>query len=323
MSCHKENIPLQDEYLTMSVPIEVVTDNMPASASRVAGDPGKDDEIPPPTNIYVFSWIKTSASTWQLIHAKRENLTADDWEYSLGTNQEDQDSHYKLKNNIVLKFTESVTGANESEQIGRTYVIATHRVLTNEQLNAITTAAYAAVLTSATALSFNTSPDAVLQNATLDLTGWTNLELRDLYTTPYGYDSGLITYSSTETDRAVHSKTRLYHCAAKIDFTWEVVKSLQETTSINNIVVTTLPTTCKLFKPTDNPAGTSQVTINTKTDTKWIGREYIYALQPPAGTITYNVDFTGTRTDIIGRTFTPASLNSTFTGWYRIVALVK
>ena len=125
---------------------------------------------------------------------------------------------------------------------------------------------------------------------------------------------------------------RLYHCAAKYDFTWEVAAALQGTTSLSSITLRNLPTTCRVFQPTQNPAGTATRTVigNAEADNRltpanqWIGRAYTYALQPPAGTVDYTVTFAGSASRPQKEaSFTPALLNDTYTGWYRIIANIE
>ncbi len=55
---------------------------------------------------------------------------------------------------------------------------------------------------------------------------------------------------------------------------------------------------------------------------KWIGRQYIYALQPATADINYRVTFEGGRA-AASRTFDVTNPNTLFTGWYRIIATAK
>ncbi len=136
------------------------------------------------------------------------------------------------------------------------------------------------------------------------------------------------------------STVKLYHVAAKVDFTWEIPSSLRSTVEMEKIECSALPTTCKVFVPTDNPAGTgtslviAPTTLSASTPAnyvnegnKWIGRAYAYMLQPPSpGAVSYTVTFggTGQRPTSAGMITPPtATYNTTFTGWYRVVADVK
>lgn len=331
-ACNNDDAPETTSSIAFSVPIEIVTSNLPTNGSRVTGDPGLNDELPPPSCLYFFAWMQSTATKYELIYKSITGLTTDYWTYSLGTDSEDKNSRYKLKNNAVLPFKTSVLTQANGTQIGRIYVIASSKALDNTQLQAITTATYQSVLTSTEAVSFTSSPDATLQAATASFADWTSLDLRDLYSNPIGDDAvdannvgnGRVVFDSNAEGGIQCGTIRLYHCAAKIDYTWEIDKAQQTTTSVNSITVKSLPTTCKVFEPTKNPSTTvTTQNITATTDTKWLGRGYFYALQPQNGSLTYDVDFNGSHADITDRTFTPSSLNPTFTGWYRVIATVQ
>lgn len=328
-SCGNDDIPEVSKAFSLSVPVELFTSNTLADGTRVTGDPGFDDELQPPTCLYVFAWMQSAASSYELVYSGKTALTADDWSYMLGTNSEDKSSRYKLKNNITLNFNSSVTAQPNGTQVGKIYAVASSKPLTDGQLQSITTAAYKSVLTSSQAVAFDTSPDNTLKAASLSFADWTSSDLRDLYSNPindtatdaYGTGNGNVVFDSSSGGGVRCGEIRLYHCAAKIDYTWEVPAEMRAETSISSIKVTGLPTDCKIFEPTANPASpVTTHTITTAVDSKWIGREYFYALQPKTGAITYDVDFAGSRTDIAGRVFAPASVNKTFTGWYRVIA---
>ena len=166
-------------------------------------------------------------------------------------------------------------------------------------------------------------------------------DLKDIYSTPYNDQSNPV--QSTDNGLIVGadgtltcSTVKLYHVAAKVDFTWEVPTSLQQTTELASITCTGLPTTCKVFEPTGNPttATTNCLVLGSSSDSatpitevnagnKWLGRAYTYVLQPSSGTINYTVTYGGTsgKKETTAK-FTPASVNNVFTGWYRIIATV-
>ncbi len=200
----------------------------------------------------------------------------------------------------------------------------------------------------------SSNPKDKIQTLEIDCSNTTNWPsaklqdyLRDLYSTPLGDDgkaydhaNGEIYYepgiSGSNTGAVTHAAVRLYHAAAKIDFKWEVASVLQPTTAINSITVKSLPTLCKIFKPTENPTtNTTVYTIGSGSDAnipivagnQWIGREYFYALQPAGGAIDYTVTFKAlngsTARAGINTTFTPVAVSDVFTGWYRILATVN
>ncbi len=324
--------------LTLDVPVELVVSNMPVDGARAMGDPGMDGVLPPPANIYVFAWMQISSGQWNVYCGKTEGLTAGDWEYTAGEDADFPNSRYLLKKNVPVKFgSSSVTGAGDLT-IGRIYAIAANRKFTDEQLRTML-GAYSDAVGSSMAIQVSASPDATLQavQAVFD-SDWKSADYRDLYSTPAAdtnvdendenkLTNGEIKYIAA--DNAVkQGHIRLYHVAAKYDFTWEIDADLQSATSVNSITVTGLPTVCNIFKPTTNTAGTAQLSLTTadggiNTGNKWIGRECIYGLQRADATLNYTVTFAGTANrPQAERTFTPANPNTIFTGWYRVLATV-
>lgn len=328
-SCSSEEPVGAKQGLRLSVPVQLVTSNVFEATSRVTGDPGLDDELAPPSNLYLFAWVQTASSAYELYYTAVTGLTPADWTYTLGSTTEDADSRYQFKTVLDLPFQSSVIAANHGDLIGRIYAIATQRALSETELQTIISP-NTSVLASAESVELSASPDAGLRNATLSLADWSSDELRDLYSNPLadtGTDAnqignGQIVCDSSLSIRARCGTVRLYHCAAKVDFKWEMDASLRDSESVNRIVIRDLPTSCKLFAPTDNPAAeTDNVTIPTATDTKWTGREYRYVLQPPTGAISYSVYFNQGRVPT-SKVFSPVIVNRTFTGWYRIVARI-
>lgn len=329
-ACSSNDLQEEPNALRLSVPVQLVMSNSIYNATRATGDPGIDDELQPPVNLYLFAWVQTTASRYELYYTAKTGLTAADWTYSLGNDSEDQDSRYKLNTNVELPFQSSISSAKDGDMVGRVFAIATTRALTDGQLQSIA-AYYSAALTSSTSIVSDRSPDPIFQNATASFEGWSSDDLRDLYSNPvaddtkdaYGAGNGQIVYDSSADGKARCGTIRLYHCAAKIDFTWEMDASLRATKSVHSIVIHGLPTSCMLFAPTYNPDDYyTEVTINTDMDTKWIGREYRYVLQPAIGGINYSVYFNNQESDPTNKLFSPVTINRVYTGWYRIVARI-
>lgn len=330
-ACSNDEPALQRQVSTLSVPIEVAVSTPDVSVSRALGDPGLDDELPPPANLYVLAWLETADSKYELTYKAFTGLTTADWEYQQGALQEDADARYRLRNKVILPFKSAARPGTTGTPVGRVYAIASTRALTDVQLKAITTATYESVIGATEAKTFTTSADATLQAAVLDCAGWTGVELRDLYTNPAGdlrtdaggVGNGRVIYDTGVEGGVRCGEVRLYHCAAKIDFLWEVAATLRPATYVNSITVKQLPTVCRLFDPVHNPdAATTMLSITTTPGSRWIGREYDYALQPATGTLTYDVDLEN-KTDVANRTLVPGSLNNVFTAWYRVVANVQ
>ena len=181
--------------------------------------------------------------------------------------------------------------------------------------------------------------------------------LRDLYGTPVHQvaDNQL----SVDANGIVDSPggtVRLYHCAARVDMTWEVAAyddagnvdydntlDLQSTTALKGIELQGLPTSLKVFQPTQNVAtgGTYDALLAHSTvdavskitpGNQWIGRAVAYVTQPNTsgkgtdGKIGYGVSFSnpsgGTeKSDVTSST--PSATNTYYTTWYRVNARIK
>jgi hypothetical protein len=339
------------QRLTIKVPVEVVTDHAVQFGTRAAaiGDPGYDDELPYPTNLYIWAWVQVASSRWELLFQKYEGLTATDWTYKQNTTgTEDQSSRYDLQREVTLSYESPVIGAASGVQVGRVYAVASNKALTQIQLEAISGDTYKSVITATTAQSFTTSPDATLQAATLNTAGWTSTDLRDFYSNPLGDTgtdasgilNGRVISRPSNTYHVEVGTVRLYHCAAKADFTWEVAESLRPTTWVKTITITNVPTVCTVFNPTHNAISdiaTTTETITTDMGSQWIGREYRYVLQQGVGSLadltsingnlSYKVEFgapaTATPRSTVSTAFVPIGLNQVFTGWYRVRATVQ
>lgn len=326
---------VQEPSVTLTVPIELVVSNRQVAGTRTTGDPGLDDELSPPAHLYVFAWVYGADGNYTVYYTHRDGLTSTDWTYTLGTDSEDASARYRLNEKLVIPSVVSVKQSNDGDQVGRIYAIATNKELTAEQLKTIA-GSYASVVTATPGTddistgSFDTSPDYTLAQATIPLGDWTSDDLRDLYTTPYadpnkdnqGVGNGYIVYDSSSANKILCGTVRLYHCAAKVDFTWEMDASLRASTSVNSIVISDLPTSCTLFAPTNNPDDIyKEETITTDVGSQWTGREYRYVLQPSIGDITYSVYFNGDR-EPTSKTFSPVTIDRVFTGWYRVVAKI-
>ncbi len=342
--------PQAEETITLEIPIYWTPEVGGTERGGRVGDPGVDDECPTPPNIYIFTWLKEDETKYLLHYDKKENLRKEAW-----IPADDRSGSYMLADNysFVLRLPTPYNYNYENGyQVGRTYAIATgdgcH--LTDEQVRNITGFDITAGETAETTIDILNR----LENALLDTGEWTrNSFYRDLYSTPHNDDTeylngkfqtdggikeeyfiknGYIIYS-TEIDpknRSVfHGDVHLYHAAAKIDFQWEVAADLRSTTAIESITVTGLPTTCRIFRPTQNPSDAATQSLAINDGNRWIGREYCYQLQPANGAISYSVAFKdvdgdGTKKDAITPIFPkPVPFNEVFTGWYRIVATVK
>lgn len=309
------------------------------TGARSTGDPGVMEDLPAPRYLYI--WVvegsrvlateRKDDMSWT--RKVQEDVLPERWEtdaYSIDLGK------VKLNSGATLQV----------------YAIASQDELDSSWLSGLTTV------------------DA-LQAATFPLSSWQNADeashskaLGNLYSTPlalmgeWNSDAAGLTPSLLNNGTFIVQKSgsqitlqstqpvRLYHCAAKADFKWEVVEANRPGVKIQSITVTGLPTKLKVFEPTHNPAPTSESTtyydcnllaasgaVNKLTeDNCWLGREYAYILQPPTttspddGQLTYSVTFTGRSSDDknhpADKTTSPAT-NPVFTTWYRINADIK
>ncbi len=330
-SCSSDNEGSADnggmKTITLDIPIDIYSASGTLTGSKATaqqGDPGVSTEFKAPLWLYIVAFVSENGGadcevltkTFQWTDAEVE----DNW-----TKQNEGQRDERWRKNVRVTFNISRT-FNNVAGLSRVFAIASRTDLSALLHNDVT---------SYTAMT-------QVEDMTLDLTGYTSAQLGDIYSTPAydrsdpveSTDNGVVESNGTT---LTCSTVKLYHAAAKADFTWEVEAGLRTGTELKSITCTGLPTTCKIFKPTENPAGTATSTIlgaaadnaayTVSEGNKWTGRAYAYVLQPPTpGTLSYTVAYGGTA----GRanttaTMTPAtaSFSKVFTGWYRVAATVK
>ncbi len=310
--------------VTLDIPIDIYSANI-STTTRAAeqGDPGNDVVFKAPLYLYVYAFVsENDGSDYELLtntFVYTEEEAATEWaKRDENTTDERWHKNVRVTFRISRKFDTTIGKS-------RVYAIASRTDLSS-------------VLPSVTGYTAMTDLEAM----TLNLSTFTSTQLKDIYSTPandhstpvVGTDNGIIVGIN---NTLTCSTVKLYHVAAKADFTWEVPSSLRKTVELQSITCKGLPTTCKVFEPTDNPVGTgSSVVLGASTDNpsfevnegnKWLGRAYAFILQPPSpGTVNYDVVFggSGSRPAHSG-SITPATddYNTTFTGWYRVIADVQ
>ena len=310
--------------VTIDIPVDIYTASAEVS-SRAAdqGDPGNDATLKAPLYLYVYAYVsENNGSDYELL-TKTETISEADLDASW-TLQDADTKNERWHKNVRLTFQITREFNNDIGK-SRVYAVASRTPLTGLPAD----------------VSAYTTTDA-LEAITLDLSSLTSEQLKDIYSTPardrstpaVSTDNGVIV-SNGKT--LTCSTVKLYHVAAKMDFTWEIPSTLRKSTEIQQIACTGLPSTCKVFVPTDNPAGTATSVViapaaqnpaNVLNEgNKWIGRACAYVLQPPSpATVNYTVAFggSGSRANTSGSITPPTdTYNTTFTGWYRVVAEVK
>lgn len=357
----EEPVVEASEPVVLSIPISVYDVASPLTAdSRTTGDPGVMEDLPAPTQLYIWVDLVNEAGEKCLYYVAPPSDPANWTREGTGTDRRwvrqitaPIPEGLKLKNASTLQF----------------YIIATHGNELPESLITGVNGHFGSWGTNG--VTTYTGDLSALQNAVVNLNGWENSNalqhstaLGNLYSTPLalmgnGNDDATAagisapnallnngTYTvirdGENTSLVEVHPTRLYHCAAKADFKWEVATALQPDVSVESITVTDLPTQLRVFQPTHNPAPTADAStyyscrllgtgdvVNTVNDgNRWIGRRYAYVLQPPTttsgddGRLTYDVTFTGGRTAVTDRSSSPAT-NPVFTTWYRINANIR
>ena len=310
--------------ITLDIPIDIYSANV-STATRAAeqGDPGNDVKFKAPLYLYVYAFVsENDGSDYELL---TNTFTYSEEESEVQWQKRDEDTKdERWHKSVRVTFRISRKFDNTLGK-SRVYAIASRTDLSG-------------ILPSVSGYTAMTDLDAM----TLDFATLTQDKLKDIYSTPTNdhstpvanTDNGIIVGNN---NTLTCSAVKLYHVAAKADFTWEVPASLRPTVELQNITCTGLPTTCKVFEPTNNPTGTGKSVVlgvsslnpafELNEGNKWLGRAYTFILQPPSpGTVNYNVEFSGSKMhpDHSG-SITPAAsdYNTTFTGWYRVIADVQ
>ncbi len=326
-ACSSDNDDTTTREITLDIPIEIYSADLPSQVRAASqGDPGNDASLEPPLYLYVYAYVSEGdGSSHELLKMEFPETDGDaiGWELLDEGKREER-----------WRKTQRVTFT-----ISSTF----DPIIGNSRVYAIASRTNLSTILPTDILSKENKAD--LENVTMDLSSLTSDDLKDIYSTPandksdpvQSTDNGIIIKAN---DKSLTCSTvKLYHVAAKVDFTWEVAQDLQSTVELKKIYCTGVPTTCAIFKPTENPTTTtttSYVLSDVATDNpavattpgnKWLGRACAYMLQPPSpGTINYTVEYGGTDS----RTNTTSSItpdadtySSVFTGWYRVVADVK
>lgn len=365
ISCSDESPEMSDgnSHHRFAVSISVGADNTPivddADPTRAffytragddtpafPGDAGYDARLKAPRFVYVWAFptMQDAPSSgtyvpyilYQKIDTGADNTASWDFIEGQAPTPDLKDDHYRLHDVVIFDTGKTGIQANSDIVI---YAMASE----NDIEPLIPEKFRPADNTKTSAADMNQLAD--LKAMQLDLSSWITTTakahsdaLRDLYSTPKALetnhtlkaDENGIVQSSIESDNP--NVVKLYHCAAKVDMKWEVAPALQQTTWVNSITLTSLPSKLNVFTPTANPTGgTTSCTMAAAADAvetitpgnQWIGRTVAYVLQPPSKPISYTVTFSGTgaRPDVT--TSTAPATNATYTTWFRVNAKIK
>ncbi len=321
-ACSADNADTQSSTVTIDIPVEIYSANAATTRAADQGDPGNDASLQAPRYLYVYAYVsETDGTTYELL---TQTFTFTDEEVaSAWTKRDPNTTSERWQKSVRVTFNIARTFDNT---LGKSRVYA---IASRDDLSGVLP----------TDMSSYTKD--ALEALTADFSGFTSSQLKDIYSTPkndqsspvQSTDNGII---MSNNNVLTCSTVKLYHVAAKADFTWEVPESLRKTVELEKIECTGLPTTCKIFEPTDNPTTSTTTSVvlgvsslnpvnEVNEGNKWLGRAYAYVLQPPSpGTIDYTVTFGKLRPNTTG-SITPSNdaYSNVFTGWYRVIAEVK
>ena len=332
--------------------------------TRAPGDPGDDTMLPAPRYLYLWAIVRYESDASDKRHYRylAIDTQADQWKWTPDGNYPDH--RYVLDDLIVFDCGDNRLAPRSKIYI---YAIASRVSLDNALSNHSSLSSY---LNESGEISWTDGQELAdypfsslaINNIPASLSAGTAAKqrsdaLRDLYGTPVHQvaDNQL----SVDANGIVDSPggtIRLYHCAARVDVTWEVAAyddagnvdydktlDLQSTTALKGIELQGLPKSLKVFQPTQNEAtgGTYDALLAHSTvdavskitpGNQWIGRAVAYVTQPYTsgyrtdGKIGYRVSFSnpsgGTeKSDVTSST--PSATNTYYTTWYRVNARIK
>lgn len=332
--------------------------------THAPGDPGDDTMLPAPSYLYLWAIVRYESDASDKRHYRylAIDTQADQWKWTtLGDYPEHR---YVLDDLIVFDC-----GDNRLAPGSKIYIYAiASRVSLNDALSNYSS--LSSFLNESGEISWTDDVQELagypfsslaINNIPASLSAGTAAEqskaLRDLYGTPVQQVAA--NQLSVDANGIVDSPggtVRLYHCAARVDMTWEVAAyddagnvdydktlDLQSTTALKGILLQGLPKSLKVFHPTQNETtgGTYEVALAHSTDdavgkitpgNQWIGRAVAYVAQPNTsgydtdGKISYGVSFTnpsgGTVKSEVASS-TPSATNTTYTTWYRVNARIR
>ena len=328
-SSDNDNMTNAARTVTLTIPVEIYSGHEEMTDTRAAsqGDPGTTVDFKAPLYLYIYAYITEGDGSSHELLAQTFTYNTDTEASGAWTLKDAGTANERWQKNVRVTFTLSSSFYDELGK-SRVFAVASRRDISSLLPNDA----------SAAATVFGTMDS--FKSYTLDFSSIKGDELKDIYSTPY--NDHTTPYASTDNGLIVGadntltcSNVKLYHVAAKVDFTWQVASELQNSTAVASITCAGVPTTCKVFEPTANPttaitnclvlgAAADNPAFEVNAGNKWLGRAYAYMLQPADGSISYTVTYSGSAgKETTSKTFVPASPNTVFTGWYRIVANVK
>ena len=332
--------------------------------TRAPGDPGEDTMLPAPRYLYVWAIVRYADDADDKRHYRylAIDTQADQWKWT--PDGDYPDHRYVLDDLIVFDCGDNRLAPSTEIYV---YALASSVSLqdaleSHSGLSSYLQESGEISWTDGQSLAGYPFSSLAINNIPASLSAGTAAKqrsdaLRDLYGTPVKQVAD--NHLSVDANGIVDSPggyVRLYHCAARVDMTWEVAAyddagnvdydktlDLQSKTALKGIELQGLPNSLKVFQPTQNVAtgGTYEVALVHSTDdavgkitpgNQWIGRAVAYVTQPYTsgndtdGKISYGVSFTnpsgGTEKSDVASS-TPSATNTYYTTWYRVNARIK
>lgn len=270
VSC-QPNEPVRQGTLQINLCLPM-PENFSPSIKRIIGDPGMTENFELPKYVYIVV-MKQEGGVWSVWRRAEISLNEGAWEKTnyYGFNPTREDSIYR--------YTEPVQFLLDGETPqGRVYAICSRKKLTfSSSIGSIDT------MEKLLNWQFNTAPDSIQES------------LQDIYSTPYNLTRGGDYYCvfDCSTGHIYRLDLILYHVAAKVDITWNVVDSMRiNKDDPSEAVRLTKMKACKLFngyaycfKPMENSSDRpldsgKEITIVQSTDEGlwWEGRSYFYTI---------------------------------------------
>lgn len=204
VSCERE----PERQIPLVVNICLPADGYYASQAprRIMGDPGTHEVLEAPKYLYLFI-VKQTGEGWKVWKNDEIRLSDDKWELTTYTGYRIQygDSIYRY--NRPLQYF-----LKDEKPKGRIFAICS-----NKQLTLTPAIGSVSSLEDVLNLKFSTVPDSIQKN------------LQNIYSTPYNYKVADAYYCSYDCSGG-NSQTidlLLYHVAAKVDITWNVVDTMR------------------------------------------------------------------------------------------------
>lgn len=309
VSCSKDD-STGDVAETVSMPVTLTIPVTDGAVTR-AGDPGTYEQFKLPQYAYIYIICKDEDGN-DVVVRSTPTLT-DNW---VKTVLNGNDSIYQYNGRIRVSLPV------RRGSVGKVYA-----ALSSVPLEGLPTGNE----------SFNTSGETeeTVRDYKYRITDEVNDELGNIYSTPYNYRPDGTNYYGTVNnfdDLTPSLNIVLYHVATKLDLTWNVDPSIQDTVAISSMTLS-LPTASSayIFRPLETKQEndlTRTISIPINRGNQWYGRDYEYITPILDESNTYPFDLTvktvqGTTRKSPERSYPFNNNSQPFTPWIRAMITIK